>query len=326
MFSLRHSTAALLLSTVCLSTSDAQDVSCVRESGRVTVAVGGKPFTSYMFGDLKRPCLWPVFAACGTRVTRNWPLDDAAAGETKDHPHHTGIWFGHGSVNGLDFWHPQDEKRGGRVVVVEWLEDPAETGRLRVKQDWRGPAGKTIAQDETTIAFGADGTSRWIDWTVEVRATHGPLRFGDTKEGTFGVRMNPALRLEGPVAKGRVLTSTGKTGKGVWGKRAAWIDYSAPIATPDSDAKPSIVGIAIMDHPNNPRHATWWHARAYGLCAANPFGTRAFEGKRAPRGDFLVADGKTVTFRWRVLVHAGDARTAKVASHHRAWSAPKKDK
>ena len=294
-------------------TAQGPTVACAKAEDRVRVTIDGKPFTSYVFGGLKRPCLWPVVASTGAEVTRRWPLADPAAGEKKDHPHHTGIWFGHGSVNGLDFWHPQDKKRGGRVSVLEWLEDPAETRRIRVRQQWRGPSGDEVARDVTTLAFGADPHTRWIDWTVEVEASAGPLRFGDTKEGTLGVRMNPALRLEGAVATGTVLTSTGKTGKGVWGKRASWIDYSGTI----NDAA---VGVAIMDHPNNPRYPTWWHARAYGLCAANPFGTRAFEGKNAAQGDFLVAAKKKVTFRWRILVHGADAGSANVEAHHLAWT------
>ncbi|NRA97837.1 MAG: PmoA family protein, partial [Planctomycetes bacterium] len=125
---------------------------------------------------------------------------------------------------------------------------------------------------------------------------------------------HPALRLEGSVAKGKVLSATGKPGKGVWGKRAAWIDYYGEVGG-------KTVGLAIMDHPDNPRHPTWWHARAYGLCAANPFGTRAFEGKKQPKGDFLIASGESVTFRWRLVLHRGDAKSAHIGDRHRTWGA-----
>jgi hypothetical protein len=308
----------ILLATPGLCAAQDASVACDRSDGRVRVTVGGEPFTTYVFGELKRPCLWPVFAPGGVRVTRSWPLGDAATGEEKDHPHHTGVWFGHGNVNGMDFWHPQSKTHGGRVEITKWIEDPATTGRIKVRQRWSGPDGKPMASDETTLAFGAEADVRWIDWTVRVIASHGPLRFGDTKEGTLGVRMHPALRLEGSVAAGKVLTATGKTGKGIWGKRAAWIDYYGEVGG-------KTIGLAIMDHPGNPRHPTWWHARAYGLCAANPFGTRAFEGKKQPKGDFLIASGESVTFRWRLVLHRGDAKSAHIGDRHRTWgTAPAK--
>lgn len=305
--------ALLLLVLTTHVAAQGPSVACEKEDGRVRVTVDGKPFTSYAFGDRKRPCLWPVVAPDGVTVTRSWPLGDAVAGERKDHPHHTGIWFGHGDVNGVDFWHPQSKTRGGRVEIVEWLEEPAKTGRIKVRQRWLGPDKKQMAEDRTTLEFGADADARWVDWTVRVTASAGPLRFRDTKEGSLGVRMHPALRLEGSVAKGNVVTSAGKTGKGVWGKRAAWIDYYG-------DVGGKTVGIAMFDHPDNPRHPTWWHARAYGLCAANPFGRRAFEGKSAAPGDFLVAQGKSVTFRWRLILHRGDARSARIDQRHRTWA------
>lgn len=304
----------LLFAMASTCASQAASVKCTREDGRVRVTVDGEPFTAYVFGDIKRPCLWPVVAPGNRTVTRSWPLGEATGGEKKDHPHHTGIWFGHGDVNGVDFWHPQSKTHGGRIEITHWIGDPKTTGQIRVHQRWLGPDGKQMARDETTLAFGADKDTRWIDWTVRVIASNGPLRFGDTKEGTLGVRMHPALRLEGSVAKGKVLSATGKTGKGVWGKRAAWIDYYGEV---DGET----VGIAIMDHPANPRYPTWWHARAYGLCAANPFGTRAFEGKKQPKGDFVVADNGSVTFRWRLVMHRGDAESAKIGARHQAWGA-----
>ncbi len=289
-------------------------VRCEKLADRVDVTVNDQRFTSYRFGQTRRPCLWPVIGPGDVTVTRSWPLGPVAPGERKDHPHHTGIWLGHGNVNGVDFWHPQSKKHGGSVRVLRWLSDPAKTSRIHVRHQWSGPDDKPVAEDETTLAFGADEDRRWVDWTVQVFASHGPLRFGDTKEGSLGIRMHPALRLKGAVATGSVVNAAGVSGKAVWGKRASWIDYSGTI-----DGK--AVGVAMMDHPRNPRHPTWWHARDYGLCAANPFGTRAFEGREQAAGTLEIPGGGSVTFRWRVLIHRGDAEKADIPGRFKDFSA-----
>jgi hypothetical protein len=81
-----------------------------------------------------------------------------------------------------------------------------------------------------------------------------------------------------------------------------------------------IVGIAIFDHPDNPRHPTWWHVRDYGLFAANPFGVHDFEKKPKGTGDFTIPAGQSVTFRYRFYLHKGDEQQAGVAEQYREYS------
>jgi len=288
-------------------------VALARSQSGVRVTVDGKLFTEYR-SALPRPCLWPVMGPGGVPMTRSWPLGTVREGEKKDHPHHTGVWFGHGNVNGTDFWHPQDKRRGGSIEVKDFLEDPARSGRIRVRNIWRNVTSQEIARDVSTISFGATRKARWIDWKIEVHASQGALRFGDTKEGTLAIRMHPALRLTGPVAKGKAKNSTGVSGRKLWGRRASWVDYFGAI-----DGR--VMGIALFDHPKNPRYPTWWHARDYGLCAANPFGVHHFEKKKPGTGDLLVAAGKTVTFRWRLLFHEGTPEDADITAAHRAFAA-----
>jgi hypothetical protein len=72
------------------------------------------------------------------------------------------------------------------------------------------------------------------------------------------------------------------------------------------------MGVAIFDHPGNPRHPTWWHVRDYGLFAANPFGIHDFEKKPAGTGDYRIPAGQSLTFRYRFYIHRGDASEANV--------------
>ena len=137
----------------------------------------------------------------------------------------------------------------------------------------------------------------------------------------MAIRTHPNLRLSNDpkrgvtTANGQAVTSTGVRGGAVWGKRAEWIDYWGKI-----DGK--TVGIAIFDHPSNPRHPTWWMARTYGYVGANPFGIHAFEGKPAGTGDFSIKAGRTVTFRYRFVFHEGDPKQAKIADRYRRFAKP----
>jgi len=108
---------------------------------------------------------------------------------------------------------------------------------------------------------------------------------------------------------GHIVMSTGVKDEDTWGKRADWCDYSGPV-------NGKTVGLAIFDHPDNPRHPTWWHVRDYGLFAANPFGLHDFEKKPKGTGDFEIGPGQAVTFRYRFYYHLGNENDAHVAARY----------
>ena len=267
-----------------------------RRDDCVHVTIDGDLFTEYRFRDVSVPLCHPVIGAAGRRVTRNYPLA-SGFGESKDHPHHCGLWYAHGDVDGIDFWHPKSS-RGGHVEHIEFL-DTTQPATLRTRNRWiANRTGETILTDCREIRFHRNGTTRFIDFTIILMATEGDVTFGDTKEGTMAIRLHPRLRLRGPIANGVAVNSEDVAGAAVWGKRAAWVDYSGEI-----DGK--VVGVAIVDHPKNPAHPTWWHARDYGLFAANPFGVYDFEGESGKTGAMPIKHGETVTFRYRVVLHEG---------------------
>ena len=152
-----------------------------------------------------------------------------------------------------------------------------------------------------------------MDFEITLYASNGELTFGDTKEGTMAVRLAETMRLKGKVGQGHIVNSAGVRDGQTWGKRAEWCDYYGPV-------EGKTVGIAIFDHPKNPRHPTWWHVRDYGLFAANPFGQHDFEklpDKTA--GNLIVPAGKSVTFRYRFYLHEGDDQQAKVAERYKQY-------
>lgn len=300
----RLAIVAIVLTTFVLMRPASADVKFTQHDASIDVSVDGKPFTTYHFDEktdpqFKRPYFFPVLAADGTELTSD--QTKVAGG---DHPHHRSFYVAHGNVNGADHWSLQlkDKQPQQRHLGFDKLENGTIVERLA----WDTADLKSVLLNESrTIRFFTfeDG-SRGVDLTVALMpAGKEPVTLGDTKEaGLCSVRVATAI------AKSATLTnSQGKTGeKDIWGKPADWCDTSGTI-----DGK--LYGIAIFDHPTNPRHPTQWHARQYGLMTANPFGLHDYD-KSQPKGagDMKLAPEKPTTFRYRVVFHAGDAKSAKL--------------
>lgn len=298
---------AVLLCLLSIPAHAAIDVQISVGKDDFKVTIDKKLFTVYHFasagsqpGPFVRPFFYPVLAADGT------PLTDDRAGVDKSHPHHRSIWVAHGSVNGIDHWSfnqkPAAPKQ--RHLSFERVEHDTVIERLA----WDDLEGRPLLQERRTMRFipYSDG-SRAIDLTVALTAAEQEVTLGDTKEaGLCAVRVAKQIS-DHPT----LINSRGAKGeKQVWGKPAEWVDESGMI-----DGKP--FGIAIFDYPSNPRFPTPWHARGYGLVAANEFGLHAFDPKLpAGAGDFKIAKGQTVTFRYRILLHPGDAAAAKVSDRY----------
>jgi hypothetical protein len=291
------------------------------------VKFDGQLFAEYLTRAGHQPAVWPIFGPTGKEMTRSYPVGPRVEGETTDHPHHVSLWFTHGAVNGLDFWtstsFDRDPERGNQIVHREFVAREVSGGRARIvtRNDWLA-GNRRICEDERTLQFAVStgGQQRWIDFTVKLTASEGELVLGDTKEGTFGVRIADPLRVTAR-PPGRIVNSRGQVNNDAWGMPAEWVDNSGQL-------NGQTVGIAIMSHPASFRAACRWHARDYGLLAANPFGEREFLAEaRRPRpaeplqGAHTLPRGESLTFRYRVLLHTGDAEAARVAESYRAFAA-----
>jgi hypothetical protein len=291
-------------------------------SRRVDVTIDGQPFTSYIWpATIKKPVLYPLRTVKGTLVTRGFPLDPRK-GERVDHPHHVGMWFNHGDVNGFDFWNNSDailkdqaSKMGTiyhrRIVEAKSSDD---RGDLTVEAEWIDGQGNALLREQTQFVFRGTADSRTIDRITTLTALK-PTIFRDNKEGTLGIRVARALEqpaekpevftdasgrptavpvLDNAGVTGKYVSSEGKKGDAVWGTRGRWTLLGGTI-----ESEP--VTLAILDHPANPGYPTHWHARGYGLFAANPLGQKALDD--GPEEIKLsLAAGKSATFRYRVLI------------------------
>jgi hypothetical protein len=295
--------------------ADASGVRIEEADGKLVVRIDGQPFTEYHYRGGSRPFLYPILGPDQVPMTRNWPMREVA-GEERDHPHHRSLWWGHGNVNGVDFW--SEGARAGATVHDRFLEisSGAEVGTIRTANKLLAKDGTLVAIDQRAIRIRRRPEGPIIDFEVTVQASVGELKFGDTKEGTMALRLNEALRLvrDKKPGTGRIVNSEGVRDGETWGKRAKWVDYSGPV-------EGKTVGVAIFDHPANPRHPTHWHVRDYGLFAANPFGIHDFEKKPAGAGDLVVPAGKDLTFRYRFYFHRGTAEEAQIAQRYAEYAA-----
>jgi hypothetical protein len=289
---------------------------------RVDVTIDGQPFTSYQWpGSLMKPVLYPLVADGGLEVSRGYPLKPRE-GERTDHPHHAGMWFNYGNVNGFDLWNnstaiPEANKSKMGSVREERIVSATSgpTGKLVVEATWVGGDEKPLLREQTTLEFTHHGSVREITRTTTLTALQDVV-FHDDKEGLLGIRV--ARWLESPNEKGGVftdaagqetkvegstgggatgiyLTSEGKEGDAVWSTRGRWCVLNG------HDPAGRMAAIAIIDRPGNPGYPTYWHARGYGLFAANPLGAHIFDPKAAQM-DLKIAKGEAKTFRYRVLV------------------------
>lgn len=276
----------------------------------ITIEYQQKPFTTYVTQGAPKPYLYPLYGPTGKPITRHFPMK-IVQGESVDHPHHRSVWFAHGEVNGIDFWAEGLGK--GKIVPREIVR--AESGlvlsRIVARNDWVAPDGKALIEETTELIFYATPESRWIDFSIALKAMADSVRFGDTKEGTFGVRVASSMEVKRGEG-GQIVNARGQRDKDAWGKRAEWCDYTGPV-------EGDIVGIAIFDHPTNFRHPTYWHVRDYGLFAGNPFGVHDFEPDQ-PKGvgDYTLRRDQTLVLRYRLFLHKGRTDEARVSEQYEA--------
>lgn len=291
-------------------------VTLTQRPDQVAVEIDGKPFTVFYLGgaDLNRPYLHPLRSATGRIVNRSFPAGQVP-GETTDHPHHAGLYYGHGDVNGYNYWavqnvanpRPPPSANFGRIVLdkIASVKSGKESGSVDVVLTWLKPDGAPLMRETRRMTFYAHPELRIIDFDFDFAAIE-KVVFRDTKEGAFAMRMatvleEPPLKptAGGPPRTGKLLNAQGGEGESnVWGKRSEWVDYSGQI---EGDK----VGVVMMDHPGNPRHPTYWHSRGYGLHAINPFGVSDFLNDKTQNGSLTIEPGRQVRFRYRVVVHPG---------------------
>jgi hypothetical protein len=316
----------LLLTAGCLTEVQAQQKPAVRitkdaKAKKIDVFVGKQLFTSFLYPDsLEKPVLYPLHTAKGTAVTRGFPVTPKP-GDPTDHPHHLGLWLNFENVNGLDFWNNSyaipTEKKGayGWIKTDKILETTSgPTGTLAYHANWTNQQNDVLLEETTRFEFSGTHQQRTIDRVTTLKANT-EVTFTDVKDGLLGLRVAHELQIPSDkdekftdnkgnvtvvkagtdrIPNGNYLASTGKRGNDVWGTRAAWCKMYGKMGT-DS------VSVVILDHAQNFNYPTYWHARGYGLFAANPLGEKIFTNGTTAK-NLQLKKGESITFRYRILI------------------------
>jgi Methane oxygenase PmoA len=302
-------------------------VTIVKQKDSLDFKTGNSLVGRYHVGaNAAKPYMWPLNAAGDIPVTRAWPLEKGAPKESTDHVHQKSVWFTHGDVipegvplkqktkgvAGVDFW--SEGVNAGKTVCVEVGEpkNGAKEASISTRNEWQIPGGMKIL-DETRVVHLHElpGGGRLFVFDIDLFASVCPITFGDTKEGAMGVRVNDEIVVKNGGhfinAEGKIVNKSSILDAPIWGNPSDWCDYVGQVGG-------KTVGVAVFDDPNNKPRADW-HARAYGLLAANPFGRNAsgFPGEKGKSDLVKLAKGDHLKLRYGVLAHAGDTKEAKVA-------------
>lgn len=315
-----------LIALIYISQSFAQKnekVQVVKSStqNKIDVFIGNKLFTSFLYPDsLEKPVLYPVHASNGTIVTRGFPIN-TQPGDPTDHPHHLGIWFTYENVNGLDFWNNSYAISKEKKHLCGWIRtdkilktSEGIKGIISYHANWTNQQKDVLLEETTRLQFSGTEHLRIIDRTTVLTADT-TVNFTDAKDGLYGMRLAHALQIPSindqqfkddkgnvtivkgvmdKIANGNYITSEGKKGDVAWSTRGRWCKVYGKMGN-DS------ISIAIIDHPENPNYPTFWHARGYGLFAANPLGEKIFTNGKSSK-NLQLQKGESVTFRFRIVI------------------------
>ena len=292
---------------------------------RVDVFIGPDLFTRFWYPDtLEKPVLYPLHTASGATVTRGFPVNPQP-GDPTDHPHHVGLWLNFENVNGLDFWNNSYAIAPAKKAAYGWIRTDkilgmtsGPVGTLAYHANWTNQQREVLLEETTQFEFSGTAHARVVDRVTTLRART-DVTFTDAKDGLLGLRLAHELQMPtkedqkftdnkgnvtvvkggtDQVATGNYLTSAGKRGDAAWSSRAAWCEAVGKVGA-DS------VSVAIIDHPRNPNYPTFWHARGYGLFAANPLGEKVFTNGQSAK-NLHLRPGESVSFRYRVLIADGN--------------------
>ncbi|QDV64195.1 hypothetical protein Mal65_33460 [Crateriforma conspicua] len=304
--------------TTTTTTTGALTVVPADEGQGWTILSGNEVIAGYVVDSAGKPIVYPIHSPAGRRVVRDYPMGPQGPKTRDDHPHHRSLWLTHGEVNDQDFWSTSEERQGGTIRQTAGQASANDDGSVVIEttNDWLSTEGKRVLSDHRRFTFrlaeDARGKARLIiDCDFRLTADDDEVHFGDTKEGTFGIRVAGPMKVDAKLG-GSIINKSGDQGSGAWGKASPWVDYTgpAPDSATESDADDETLkalpnaGITIHYHPSSHAAPCRWHVRTYGLFAANPFGVHHFDG--GPKTDgYRLPAGESINMFHRVVVHDG---------------------
>jgi len=259
-----------------------------------------------------KPYFHPVCLADGTVLTWLRPAD---------HIWHRAIWFSWKHINGLNYWEENKEGKSQgltEIADVDFEERKDGVTRIVMLIDYRAPGQPRVLMSDCTITItppDAAGCYR-MDWRMTWTAQDKDVGFDRTKtqaEGgpSWGGYAGLSYRAVQGMTDYQTLDSEGRQNMAGHGKPARWIDFSGLVG-PEKKA----AGVALFDHPDNPRHPTPMYiimSGSFGYCSP------AFLFDKP----YTLPAGKALRLAYRMLIHPGRGEKDTLEKEFKAFSALK---
>lgn len=260
---------------------------------QLSLQIEGIEKVRWHFGkEYPRPFFYPFTGPSGAALTR---MGHPGA---ENHDHHRSVWFAHHDVGGHSFW---TESTKARIRQKHWLaiQDGDEEAVYSARLGWFDPDGIELLEQDMISALRPLANSEYeLEIQITLRMPEGREQtvLKKTNFGIFAVRV--AKSISAHFGDGHLTNSEGLVGeKDIFGKRARWMDYSGPVAVGTGNGRKWVrEGITFFDHPENPRHPTYWHVRDDGWMGAS----FCFDG------DYVVTQDAPLTLRYLLHSHSGE--------------------
>ena len=286
----------LLFWGTCISSFGQTKIVAEKHHSKIDVLINKNLFTSYIFSeDEKYPFFFPVNGPSNSSVTSM---------RNGNYPHHSSLFFGCDKVNGGNYW--QEGLERGQIISLR--ADIIESGNDKVvieaENIWRRPNANSPIKDFRKITITAPSNDLFqIDFDITMEMLM-DVTIDKTNHSLFSGRMDADLAVTNG---GTMVNANGDKGeKGTFGKRSPWIDFYGKRGD-------KFEGMAIMQHPSNEWYPSPWFTRDYGFFSPTPMYWPADDKETT------LKKGQTIKLKYRVLVHAGDVASAKIAEQFEVY-------
>ena len=258
------------------------------------------PIARLDYASAPKPFLHPVTTPGGMVMTLSEP---------EDHLWHRGLWFTFKFVDGENFWEERDPFGTQRVAGIPQVSHPdPSTSVIDLDLDWAAPGtAAPILTERRRLTVRVVGDATQIDHDTTLHTT-ADVTLDRTPYTTWGGYGGVAFRATADWQPTQRTVGDRVTDGFLLGETAPSCDVSGPITAAaltdrsmgeelDDALIDRSAGIAILDHPANPRHPTPWYT---GSGAGNFLNAAPLFHE-----PMTLAAGETLALRYRVLVHDG---------------------
>ena len=239
----------------------------------------------------------PLYGPNGEVLTDDFP---------KDHPHHRGVWWSWPVTRWKnevrDIW--AVDGVWSRVEKLALSNDAPILAEIAAQNVWKWSDKEPVVQEVVLIrAFKQGPCGRFIDIQIRLTALEDGVAIGGRPKGGYG-----GFALRAAPAKEQLIVR--HTDPPDAKPRRCWLDYSGRF----SGGK-DIAGVAILEHPSNPRYPNELQEYPSINCVMS-----AFPGDR----EVPLPKDKTLTLKYRLWVHPGRADEKALGDVWSAYANPPK--